>query len=520
MSNPTLQKNEIKLRELFSIIWNYKWSIIFFSFLITSAVAIKVYLMPKYYKSTVTIEVKPDDNKVGGFSMGGAASLLLGGGSTGTTNLEKDITLLKTYRTNEKVLNKVEGYMIRYYVMDQDHKELEIDNKLSIKVTDVNIKNFKQYGMRLIVEPINNTEYKLLKPGRFSNDSLGNYHYSEMVHHDDFSLMIHKEQDFNSTYTIQLSGEKRYVFEKIIQKNLTIQADKKSPFITLSYLDTIPHRGEKYLENLISIYTKQSISDIKKDTSITINSYDKQLQKVADRVNASAKSLEKFKTDNNIVAPKLQVATLVQELSEVEIEIAKSNYKKELLNNLIKFTQNNENIDAIAPSLIELQDEPTISLIKLIQTQQLSLANLLIRYKPNHPNIIRADQTIYNLKEKVLANLKNLKITLANKNISLKNMRNAYQEKLKSSPKQEQELINFSRDYRVNEKMYLYLMQERSSAQLSHDKTLSRFKVIENIYTSKQAVKPKKMLIVIVTFFSAIIFMTFIAFFRKFIKKD
>jgi len=58
-----IEEDKINLRELFVTISRYKWSIIFFTTLITLAIAAKVYFMPKYYKSTVTIEVKPEDNK-------------------------------------------------------------------------------------------------------------------------------------------------------------------------------------------------------------------------------------------------------------------------------------------------------------------------------------------------------------------------------------------------------------------------------------------------------------------------
>ncbi len=515
-----LVKDEINLRELFTVIGRYKWSIIFFTLLITLAVAAKVYFMPKYYKSTVTIEVKPSDDEAGGFSMGGAAAMLLGGASGGSTDLEKDITLLKTYRTNEKVLNIIDGYMIRYFIKDKKHKEVELDNNQSIEVTDIQIHSYKNYGIRLLVKPLNVTEYELLAPSIFTDKGLGVHHYSELVKHEDFDLMIHKKRDFNTTYTIELSGTKRHVYEQIITKNLKIVADKESPFITLSFLDNLPNRGEAYLQNLIEIYTNLSISDIKNDAQIIIDSYDKQLQKVEEKIDTSSRKLENYKTQHNILSPELQATSLVKELSNIGIEIAQNNYKYDLIGNLIHFVKENENIDAIAPSLKELEDEPTISLIKIIQTQELALSELLIKYKPNHPTIIRADKIIYNLKAKVLSNLKNLKKTLKEKTKSLKKMENSYNVKLKSSPKQEQKLITFSRNYEVNEKMYLYLMQERSASQIKHDKTLSRFKIIESIYTSPRAAKPKKALIVIVTFITMFIFMIFITFFRDFLRDD
>lgn len=519
-STTYIEEDEIDLKELFMTLMRYKWSIIIFTLFITFVVAIKVYFMPKYYKSTVSIEVKPSQNKAGGFSMGGTAALLLGGGGASSSSLEKDITLLKTFRTNDKVLNKTNAYMIRYYITDKNYKEIEIDNNLSIEITDVTINDFNAYGIRLIVEPLSSTEYQLLLPGRFLNTLIGTYHYSEMVQHEKFTLMIHKKKEFTDSYSIELLGSTRYVFEKIINDNLSIEADKDSPFLTLSFIDNLPHRGEAYLKELIEVYTKQSIDDIKKDASVIIGSYDKQLEKVEEHVASSSKNLENFKSKNNIISPELQAVALIEELSRVGIEIAQNNYKQELLSNLIKFTKKHKNIDAIAPSLVELQDEPTISLIALIQEQQLSLNALIIKYKSDHPTVIRVNRTIYTLKNKVLSNLKNLKQNLKNKTVSLKNMEKSYHKKLKSSPKQEQELISYSRDYKVNEKMYLYLMQERSAAKLTHDKALSRFKVIESIYTAHTAVKPKKALIVVITFITSIILMIFVSFFREFMKNN
>ena len=518
-ASPTIKKDEINLRELFATIGRYKWSIIFLTLLITIFVAVKVYFMPKYYKSTVTIEVKPEEDQSQGFSMGGAAAMLLGGAAGSSADLEKDMTLLQTYRTNEKVLDIVNGYMVRYFISDEKHKEVEVDSNLSIEVSDVTISDFKNYGSRLIVEPLNNKQYKLLSPGRFTNTLVGKFNYGKLINTKKIILKVNKKSSFKQPYTIELSGTKRYVYDNIITKNLSIEADKSSPFLTLSYLDNLPHRGEAYLRNLLTIYTNQSINDIKEDASVVVDSYNKQLQNIEKRVVSSSNKLENYKVKNSIIEPKAQSTVLVTELSKVGIEIAQNNYKQELLNNLITFVQTHENIDAIAPSLIELEDQPTIVLIKMIQEQQLKQANLFIKYKPTHPDIVNGQRQIDNLQSKVISNLENLRTTLKNKTKSLKKMEQEYTKKLKSAPKQEQQLISFSRDYKVNEKMYTYLMQERSAAELKRDKALSRFKIIESIYTADNAAKPKKALIVIVTFITAFIFAIFLAFFREFLKE-
>ena len=512
-----LKEDEIDLRELFSTILRYKKSIIFFTFLITFLVAIKVYFMPKYYKTTVMLEVKADGEKGAGFSMGGAASLLLGGAG-GSANLEKDIALLKTYRTNKKVLEATKSYTIRYFITDENYKELEVESNLSIEVVQSNVFDIKDYGLTLLLVPKSKTEFALYSPGRFHNTLLGTFHYSENVTTEKFSLMVEKKRDVKQEYTLQLLGSKRYIFENIIQKNLSIEASKEAPFLTISYVDTIPSRAEAYVKNLISIYTKLSLDDIKNDASVVMDSYDRQLKKVEERVATTASELTSYKKTKGIIAPSLQASALVEELGKVEIELSQNAYKEDLAHSLITFVKKHKNIDAIAPSLSELHDAPTVTLIALIQDHQLKLSTLKLKYKSEHPLVVNTKRTIGSLKSKVLANLKNLERTIKDKKISLEKMLQTYKSKLNSAPKEAQELVSYTRDYQVNEKMYTYLMQERSAAEIKRDKALSRFKVIEDIYTPQKAVKPKKALIVIVTFISAFIFMIFLAFFREFLK--
>ena len=515
------EKDEINLRSLFGTIGKYKWSIIILTVLITTVLTIKIYLMPKYYKSTVTIEVKPDESQGQGFSMGGAALLSMVGGTGSTSSLEKDVTLIKTYRTNQTVLDTINDYLIRYYIYDKKrYKKIEVDDKnISISLSNTSIKSSKFNGLSIKYLPLDDNSYQLFYPALFTDNLIGTFNYNTKVNTEKFSLKITKKASIQTSCTFQLLGTKRYIYEKIITKNINISIDKNSPFLTISYFDTLPDRGENYLKNLIKIYTQQSINDLKQDASININSYNQQLKNIEKRVTNSANILEKFKVDNNIIQPELQAQALVSEVSKISINIANNIYKQELIGTLIQFVQTNDNIDAIAPSLIELGDKVTINLINLIQEQQIKVSNLLIRYKINHPEVTNAQQQVDILQSKVLSNLENLKITLYNKMISLQKMEIEYNKKIQATPKQEQELITFSRNYRINEKLYIYLMQERSAAELKRDKALSRFKIIEAIYTSDSAAKPKKSLLVIVAFLTTLIFMIFLAFFREFIRK-
>jgi uncharacterized protein involved in exopolysaccharide biosynthesis len=513
------EQDAISLRELFFTLIYYKWSIILLTFFITFFITIKIYLMPKYYKSSVTLEVKSESKKGGGFSLGGAGVLLgLDGGTD--VSLEKDIALLKTFRTNGEVLETFDSYDVRYFIRNEHYKEREVDENLSIEVSYIKIKEFKDYGMKLVIEPLNELQYKLLKPSLIlEKELIGIFEYNKVINTKRCSLNIRKKEIFHTPYILKFSGTKRYIYEKIIKPNLSITLNKNAPFITISLLDTLPKRAEAYLQKLINTYTKQNINDIKEDASININSYNKQLKNIEKRVDLSSKRLEVYKINNSIVQPEAQIAVLVTEFSKVKVQLAQNEYKKELIQTLIDFVQENNDIDAIAPSLIELNDAPTISLIKTIQKQQLELSSYLMKYQSSHPNIINTQSKIDFLQNKILSNLKNFQTTLNSKTTSLNQLLKRYKKQIETVPKREQKLISFSRDYQLNSKMYSYLLQERSTAELKRDKEISHFRVIEKVYTPDGAEKPKKTLMVIVTFISALIFSIFLSFFRNFFNK-
>jgi tyrosine-protein kinase Etk/Wzc len=76
------------------------------------------------------------------------------------------------------------------------------------------------------------------------------------------------------------------------------------------------------------------------------------------------------------------------------------------------------------------------------------------------------------------------------------------------------------RDYQLYEAMYTYLLQKRSSHELKKAEALSRFRTIEPIYTNPAPAKPKKLLILIVGFITALILSIFIVFFLEFLRSE
>ncbi len=518
-NNHELAEDEIDLRELFATIWRYKKSIIFITLVITIITAIIAYRMPKYYKSTTVIEVKPKAGEGQGFSLGGAGALLGLSGGASSNSIDKDASLLEIYRTNKEVINNID-YSSQYYIYEKFRFiELKEDN-CSISISDVHIPDYKNFGIEISFDPISADKFRLSAISRFFDKVLGEYTYGTPIHTEYFDLIVHKSSQGATPSKIKLNADKHYIFDQIVSKNLSSTVNKKNPFITIDYLDTLPQRGEAYIKSLIANYIDISIGFEIEDADITLDSLNKQISEIEEKVKANANEMEKFKSDKKLISPEAQAQVLIKGQAVTEEQLIQNRYQQDIVKDLIAFTNKNKNIDAIAPSLIEFNDQPTISLITKLQELQLEATSLAQEFKAAYPKLKSTRNQIRTIKTKIKSNLKNLQKTLITRSKSLQKLENDYIQKLKQAPTSEKEMTNILRNYTFDEKLYAYLLQKKSTAEIKKAEAISRFRVIEPIYTSPRAAKPKKALILVVGFITALILSIFIAFLREFLRGD
>lgn len=510
------QEDEIDLRELFKTIGKYKLFI--FIMMIIGAVTtyLFLYFQTPYYKTSLTIEIKPKEGAGGGVGGGAAALLALSGaGGSSPTSTDRDVAIMQTFDINSKVLQTI-PYSIRYFVKDGYKTKEILDNNLSvskIKILDIN-----KPIVKLKITPISDGKFSLEKINLFSNEFLGHFDFGATLKTSEFQAKFDKLQDFKEEYEVILNTEKRSLFGNI-QENLSITSDKKLPFITIDYMDNIPLRGEAYVKNLIEIYSDYAIDMEKKDANISINLLKNQISDIEKNVSKSKEELANYKEQNQIIAPQEQVMAMIKEISSVDVELSTNRYKENLINRLYTLSLKSKNLNSVAPSLVELKDEPTIELIKVLQTLQLERDKLALKYKSQHPEIANINKQISDIENKVRENLKSLKYTIEAKSESLEELKSEYEAKMQSIPKQEEEFKSFTIDNEFNQQLYLYLQQKLSAAEIKRAEAISKIRVIEPLYTNTKAEKPKKTLIFAVSMVTIFILSIFMVFLIEFMRK-
>jgi len=529
-NQPPVAEDEIDLRELFATIWRHKAFIFWFTFVFTLVTVIVVYRMPKYYKTTTVIEVKPKSgDKTGGNSfgaLGGAASLLGLGGLGSGNSITKDAALLSMFRTNRQVLDRVD-YSAQYFITRR-YRPLELpESNCSVSISGLKIYDYKHFGMEVTFTHIDPSHFSLKVPSKipFRAEFLGTFSYDTPIKTPYFECAIHHSDRGATPTRIVLNGDEHYIYNSIISKNLSTEVgggNKKAaadlPFVTINYLDTLPSRGETYVRELIERYVDMSIRDELEDINISLASIDQQIREIKALATQSARRYEAYKSKNAILSPEAQADVLIKEKALIDQKLLEYRHKLSLVDKLIASSKKRANIDTMAPALAQLGDTVTAQFIGKLQELQAQEAALRQEFTDAYPRLKTTRRQIANLRNKIRASLKSLRKILYDEINMMEQEKKRYLDRLRQGPSIETDLAPLTRDYKLYETMYTYLLQKRSSLELKKAEALNRFRTIDPIYTNPAPAKPKKALIAIVGLITSFILAIFLVFFREFLK--
>ena len=494
-----INSDEFNLQQLFKTIINHKWLIIILMLLTSFLMYMALYFTPSVYNSSSIIEIKskgkptlPNDILLGALSLNS-------GGKT-----EKEIEILKTFLIHNKALEKVD-FKSSYFITEA-YKDVEIYNDIPIEIKNIEIKNAKIIGKKIILTPTKNgflldVEGSLINFFRAQSINDGKvYHYGETVENDFFKLTIKQKHSFKKPIKFTLNGTNREIYDEIIKKNIQIsQINPNASLIEISFKDTVPERATNYIDAIISSFIELSIERKNEQHNKILQFINEKLNSIKNQLQNSEDQLETFKVSHQIIEPSIQAKTFIQKLSEIEIQLSENALKSKLTSNLLSFIRHNDNLDAIAPSLMELNDQPTLKLITMLQDLQIKEANLLTELTSQHPKVITIRNQMYHVKQKILFNIKNLKSLLKQRKNSLISEKKNYEVRVKRLPTKEKNLINIQRDYRVGTTLYDYLLKKKTESELLIVSTLSDYKVIDNAHTDTLPVNPKRMLMMIIS---------------------
>jgi len=490
--------------EFIKTILPYKWWIILITLIGMSLSAIYLYLQPSIYEAQAIIKVKTANNQQQRATQLNTLDDL---GLATAGDVDQDLAILKTFHVHDKAIDKL-NLQAQYYTKEK-YKKSEIFENAPIEVKNITIFDNRITGKDIVLISKNSSFEIEIKANKYKQL----FSYDKEVKTKWFSFIVEKDSNFDKPIYLKLNGNNRNIYEKIIKKNFkATRLTENASLIKITYQDKSPTRATSYLDNLMNIYIKESISNKSKQNNKILDFINQQLTTTGKELKISENKLEKYRVENNIIEPTRQSESLINRLSDVEVRLSQAQIEKRLIDNIMHFIKHNSNLSSIAPTLRELGSEPTIRLIENLQNLQRRANELRVEFTPKHPDLKAIYRDIQANKKTILTNIRNLKKNISDKQKNLSKLKKKYEKRLNELPTKEKHLVDIQRNHEVSAKMYSYLLEKKSENEMKKVATISDYEIIDNAYSNNRPIKPKKSMNLAITTIFSLIFASLLAY--------
>lgn len=487
-SDHTTEENAFK--DILLTLKRYKKSILFIILLTFLLTTYFIYFKQNLYRSTALIEVTTTENtSVPGDFLGSAFS------DMGSEKVDKEMEIIKTFYTNNMAIDRIDFHTRQF--IDSGFKKLELYKNVPIEIINLKIFDDKITTKQIKIDIKENGFYMSINQSiktsilnmlfnketiTLNNNTL--YKFDEEIKNKYFQGTIKKKNDLHKTIYLNLNTDNRSMYNLITQNLTVAQINPQAPIIKISYDDTIPMRADDYANALIDSFISQSIAEKSTKNDRIIDFINKELIKIKIKLTESEEKLEHYRIKYKAIDPTLQAQNYITELSNVEIQLSQNKLNKILIDNLMSNIKKNQDIDSMAPLLMQLDDKSTLDLITKLQDFQIQEQIIKSQFSSRHPDYLAIKKQIKLVKKKIKLSVKNLKVSVAQNDASLTKLKQAYENNLESLPTQERILLSLKRDHTVSSETYEYLLRKKSENEMIKVGVLSDYRIIDSAYNN------------------------------------
>lgn len=486
-------KEVINLKD---IIINYlrKWRYFVVAGFLSSVVAL-IYLVcyPRTYEIESKIRIQEDKSLGGsGIGLGEAAGIMrsfgLGGGSTGSVNLDDEWALLSSNQLLKEVVYDL-GLDISY---SHPYSFIDLYKRSPVKIipdSTFRVSLDDEFRMKLNVEngrPM--LEIKSLNK-KISFDS---FPFSvDLPNGSIFFIDQHKEKNYSLNILISPGS---WIAESLSERINIEEFSKNANTLELVYSDYDKERGSDILELIMCKFNIWTDKIKKEDSERALSFLDKRIDGILLQLSKVEYEIEKYKLRNKITDVEYDLqfyADAIKLLREKIVELDVQNHLIGLLDSFVKDTVNKY---SLIPSLTSSSsDSESKGAISTYNEALVAYDKMKYSTTVENPLSVVSESQLSKMRENAIVSIENshksIKYALGN----LKKQESDIFEKMEHVPTYEREFVELRRQQEILQGVYLILLQKKEEVALSVGKEQIRGLVIDKPYVKYKTIAPRKL---------------------------
>lgn len=413
-------------------------------------------------------------------------------------NLQNELWVMKSYPVIEKTVRNLD-LTITYFSKGRiqsvdayksvpfkvtylpDHPQpLNIDfliefksgNKFELKA-DSKIADFYNYATGEVTHHKRKWEFK-------RTGTLG-----ELVETPDLAFMV---EPLDSTIVTSKLAGSSYKFEFTTVESLRDKikgslnfkvVDKMATVIEINLSSESEKKGVDIVNELMYVYSDQSLEQKNHIASITIDYIEKQLSEISDSLNQTEDNLQSFRSSNQLLNITDQASGISVQYRDLQNQLAELVSRKRYYDYVSDLLKNDSFSNMMLPAAMGISDQLLNNLMSELIAAQAQRSNLIENNQERNPLVQRLGIQIENLKktisENILAVGKTTSISIEEMSKRVKKI----ESEISRLPITQRKLGNIERKYRLNDAIYNYLMEKHAEAKITKASNLPNDIIIE-----------------------------------------
>lgn len=414
-------------------------------------------------------------------------------------NLKNEIGILKSFRLNEMVMQRLPEFYIEYTkVGKRGIAETRMYKQCPFIVQYDSLQNQTQ-GSRVYIRILSDEKFRLEINGNrnFVRDLSFGEHFREMGF--DFRIILRDKEGF----TFDPDNSNKYYFfftnpaslaNRYRSKLSVAPIEEDASLVRLSTTGFVPGQEADYLNMLMDVYLEFGLEYKNQTATQTIDFIEDQLGTISDSLRRAESELENFRLVNKLIDISREGSAIQGKLEAIDAERTKLLMQKSYYEYLKDYIDSrSETGDIVAPSVMGVTDQLLMSMVGQLSQMQQQKKKLAINLSESAEPLRLIESSIetvrQGMKENVNDGLMNIEKSIAETDRRLLEV----EREIRKLPSTERQMINIQRKFDLNNTVYTFLLEKRAEAGIAKASNVSDNRIIDNASTyNSSRIKPKE----------------------------
>lgn len=280
-------------------------------------------------------------------------------------------------------------------------------------------------------------------------------------------------------------------------KRLSVEMNKNNTVISLYFTDNSKERADDILNTLIAVYNEDNITYKNQVVVNTSNFINERLNIIEKELGSVDKDISQYKSQHMVTDIHASTGLFLSESSNYNQQLFDLENQRSEVRYIKQYLTNPANSNNLIPANSGSQNRSIESEISEYNSLMLKRSRFIESGSERSPAVVELNNALSAMKQSIIRSIDNLIVVLDLQISGLKQRELQTNQKIANVPEKEREITVIERRLKIQENLYLYLLQKREENELAGAITTSNYRIVDEADGSPIPISPKSMLIML-----------------------